>query len=206
MTEFFQSILGFFVTWWGAALLAALDTSMLFFLPFGVDAVVIFLAARDDQWFWIYPLLATAGSLAGATFTFWIGRKLGDHGLERLVSERRLERVRCKVKDSGAIAMAMAALLPPPFPLTPFILTCGALDVSKWRFFGTFGAIRLLRFGLEAVLARIYGERVLRVLQSDAFQTVVIGFVVIAVIGTIISGVLLWRGTRSKKKQQPSPA
>jgi len=204
VTGFFQSIFGFFVTWWGAAVLAALDTSMLFFLPFGVDAVVIFLAARDDQWFWIYPLLATGGSLAGATFTFWIGRKLGDHGLERLVSERRLERVRCRVKDSGAIAMAMAALLPPPFPLTPFILTCGALDVNKWRFFGTFGAIRLLRFGVEAVLARIYGERVLRVLQSDAFQTVIMGFVVIAVLGTIVSGVLLWRGSRSKKQLSPA--
>jgi membrane protein YqaA with SNARE-associated domain len=200
VTAFFQSILGFFVTWWGVALLAALDTSMLFFLPFGVDAVVIYLAARDEQWFWIYPILATAGSLAGAAVTFWIGRKIGDVGLERLVPERRLERVRCRVKDSGAVAMAVVALLPPPFPLTPFVLTCGALDVNKTRFFATFGTVRLLRFGLEAVLARIYGQGVLRVLQSDAFQMVVVGFVVIAVLGTIISGVLLWRSTHSKPR------
>ena len=200
MTGFFQSIFGFFVTWWGAAVLAALDTSMMFFLPFGVDAVVIYLAARDEQWFFIYPLLATAGSLAGAAFTFWVGRKIGDHGLDRFVPERRLERVRCRVKDSGAVAMAVSALLPPPFPLTPFILTCGALDVNKWRFFATFGTVRLIRFGVEAVLARIYGARVLRVLQSDAFQMVVIGFVVIALLGTIISAVLLWRSTQSKRQ------
>jgi membrane protein YqaA with SNARE-associated domain len=191
--------LGFFLTWWGAFLMAALDTSLLFFLPFGVDAVVIYLSARDEQLWWIYPILATAGSLMGATVTFWIGRKLGDVGLERIIPERRLQRVRCRVRDKGAIAMALPALLPPPFPLTPFILTCGALDVNKFKFFGTFGAIRLLRFGLEALLARVYGAGILRILQSDAFQTVVIGFIVIAVVGTVLSAVLLWRSTHERR-------
>ncbi len=191
--------LGFFLTWWGAFLMAALDTSLLFFLPFCVDAVVIYLSARDEQLWWIYPILATAGSLMGATVTFWIGRKLGDVGLERMIPERRLQRVRCRVRDKGAIAMALPALLPPPFPLTPFILTCGALDVNKFKFFGTFGAIRLLRFGLEALLARVYGAGILRILQSDAFQTVVIGFIVIAVVGTVLSAVLLWRSTHERR-------
>src|SRR5687768_2639653 len=172
---------------------------MLFFLPFGVDAVVIYLAARDEGLFWLYPLLATAGSVLGAGATFWIGKKAGDAGLERYIPERRLERIRCRVRDSGAVAMAIPALLPPPFPLTPFILTCGALDVNPWRFFGTFGAVRLLRFGAEAVLARIYGRGILRVLQSDTFQMVVAGFIVIAIVGTIVSVVMLWRGSRHSR-------
>jgi membrane protein YqaA with SNARE-associated domain len=196
---FFQSILGFFITWWGAFLLAALDTSMLFFLPFGIDAVVIYLAARNEELFWLYPLLATAGSLTGAGVTFWIGKKVGEVGLERLVPERRLERLRCRLRDSGAVAMAVPALLPPPFPLTPFILTCGALDVNRWRFFATFGAVRLVRFGAEATLAMLYGRSVLRVLQSDGFQFVVIGFVVAAVIGTLASAVVLWRQTHDTR-------
>ena len=103
--------------------------------------------------------------------------------------------------------MALAALMPPPFPLTPFILTCGALAVDPLRFFVTFGAVRLLRFGAAAVLARIYGPGILRVLQSDAFQTVIIAFVVVAVAGTVISGILLWRSTRDKRpRERPSPA
>jgi membrane protein YqaA with SNARE-associated domain len=199
MTTFFYSIFGFFLTWWGAFLMAALDTSMLFFLPFGIDALVIFLAARNPELFWIYPILATAGSIAGAAVTFWIGRKAGEHGLERFVSTRRLDRVKCKVNESGAIALAIPALLPPPFPLTPFILTCGALDVNRWRFFITLGVVRLLRFGAEAVLARVYGRGVLRVLQSDVFQIVVIGFVVIALAGTIVSAIVLWRSTHHKR-------
>jgi membrane protein YqaA with SNARE-associated domain len=195
VTGFFQSIFGFFLTWWGAFLMAALDTSMLFFLPFGIDALVIFLAARNPDYFWIYPLLATAGSLAGAAVTFWIGRKVGEVGLERMVSHRRLDRLKCKVNEKGAIALALPALLPPPFPLTPFILTCGALDVHRTRFFVTFGTVRLLRFGCEAILARLYGRGVLAALQSDAFQLVLTAFVVVAVAGTIVSAVLLWRST-----------
>ena len=191
--------LSFFLTWWGAYLLGALDTTMLFFLPFGIDALVIYLAARDGMFFWIYPMLATAGSITGAAVTYWIGRKFGEMGLEQFVPARRLERFRARVQKQGAVAMASAAVLPPPFPLTPFVLTCGALEVDRWIFFGTFAAMRLIRFGSEAALARLYGRGVLRVIESDSFQAVIIGFIVVAIIGTAISGAMLWRSTRQPR-------
>lgn len=194
-----MKLLGFFLTWWGAAVLAALDSSMLFFLPFGIDTVVIYLAARDETLFWIYPILAAAGSVIGASVTFWVGHKAGEVGLERLVPERRLRRIRERVRSSGAIAMAAAALLPPPFPLTPFVLTCGALEVDRRLFLITFGSARLLRFGVEAVLAHLYGRRIVQVFESDTFQTVVMWFVWIAVLGTIISAVLLWNNTQRQR-------
>jgi membrane protein YqaA with SNARE-associated domain len=192
-------ILGVFLTWWGAAILAALDSSMLFFLPFGIDTVVIYLAARDATFFWAYPMLAAGGSVAGAAITYWIGHKAGEVGLERLVPEPRLRRIRDRVRSSGAVAMAAAALLPPPFPLTPFVLTCGALHVDRRLFLLTFGAARLLRFGVEAGLARLYGRGIVRVFESDQFQTVITGFVWIAVIGTIVSAVMLWRKTQTHR-------
>ena len=191
--------LGFFLAWWGAYLFGALDATMLFFLPFGIDALVIYLAARDGTFFWLYPLLAAAGSVTGAAVTYWIGRKIGEMGLERFVPARRLERFRTRVQKQGAVAMACAAVLPPPFPLTPFVLTCGALEVDRWIFFGTFAAMRCIRFGAEAALARMYGRGVLRFIESDSFQTVIIGFIVIAIIGTVISGAMLWRNTRQPR-------
>jgi membrane protein YqaA with SNARE-associated domain len=196
MGGLFRSVFGFFLSWWGTYFIAALDASMVFFLPFGVDAVVIFLAARNEHLFWLYPLLATAGSTTGAAVTYWIGKKIGDVGLHRFVPARRLERLQCRVREAGAVAIALPALLPPPFPLTPFVLTCGALQVDPWRFFTTFAGIRLLRFGAEAGLAALYGRGVLRVLQSDTFQNIVVGFIVVAIVGTTVSAVLLWRSTR----------
>jgi membrane protein YqaA with SNARE-associated domain len=195
----FPHVFRFFLTWWGAYMLGALDASMVFFLPFGIDALVIYLSARNGMLFWIYPLLATAGSVTGAALTYWIGHKGGELGLERLISRERLERFRKRVQKGGAVAMAVPALLPPPFPLTPFVLTCGALNVNRWIFFGTFTVMRLIRFGSEAVLARIYGRGVLRLLESDGFQRVIFGFVILAVFGTIVSAVMLWRSTRQPR-------
>ena len=182
-------------------MIAALDATMLLFLPFGVDAVVIYLSARNEDLFWLYPLLATAGSMAGAATTYWVGKKIGDVGLDRYVPERRLNRLRCRVRDSGAIALAVPALMPPPFPLTPFILTCGALNVNPWRFFSIFGAMRLVRFGIEAGLAVVYGRGILRILESDRFQMVIAGFIVVALIGTAASAVILWRSTHESRVQ-----
>ena len=176
--------------------MAALDASLVFYLPFGVDALVIFQAARNERLFWVYPLLATAGSLAGAAITFWFGRKAGESGLERFVPARRLEALQRRVRNGGAVAMAIPAFLPPPFPLTPFVLTCGALAVSPRHFFTTFAIARLLRFGSEAILARMYGAGVVRLLESDQFRMVVVGFIIVATIGTIVSAWLLWRSTR----------
>jgi membrane protein YqaA with SNARE-associated domain len=165
-----------------------------------VDAAVIYLAARDDERFWIYPLLACAGSSFGAALTYWIGKKIGEQGLSRFVPERRLARLRKRVKDGGALAMAVPALLPPPFPLTPFILTSGALQVDPRKFFVTFAAVRLLRFGAEAVVARSYGRGVLSVLQSDTFRAVVFTFVFVAVVGTMVSAALLWARVRASPR------
>jgi membrane protein YqaA with SNARE-associated domain len=193
--------LSYFLSWWGAFLLGALDSSLVFFLPLGIDTLVIYLAARNEDLFWLYPLLATAGSITGAALTYWIGRTAGEAGLERLVPKRRLERLQSRVRESGAIAFALPALLPPPFPLTPFILTCGALQVDWRRFFITFGIARLARFFVGATLARLYGRGILRVMESDGFRMVIVGLIVVAVIGTIVSGAMLWRSTR-----RPRPA
>ena len=192
----FFSFFNNFLTWWGAILLGALDSSLFVFVPFGNDAVVVYLCARDPSLFWLYPLLVTAGSVAGAAGTYLIGVKIGDAGLSRFVARRRLERLRNRVKDIGALAMGLSAILPPPFPMTAFVLTSGALKVGMRRFFLVFTVARLIRFGIEAALARRYGASVLRVLQSDVAQQIVIGLVILSIVGTVVAIVQAWRSTR----------
>src|SRR4051794_35488463 len=115
-------ILSLFVSPIGIVVFAALDSTLFFNLPLGIDAAVIILSARMRNLAWVVPLLATCGSVAGAWVTFWMGGKIGENGLDRYVSTRRLERMRRKIRDSGAIALAVLDLIPPPFPFTLFVL------------------------------------------------------------------------------------
>jgi len=203
MRAFFASIFAYFLSPFGLLALAALDMSMLFFLPFAVDAGVIILTARGPDAALLYVGMATAGSLIGGAITFWIGRRAGEHGLERFVSARRLDHIKGRVRRSGAIAFALPAMMPPPFPLTPFVLTCGALAVSKTRFFLTLGIVRLVRFAVEATLAVIYGRRILNWMKSDLFQTIVIGFTIVAVVVTVAGIWTLIRQSRKADRAAP---
>jgi membrane protein YqaA with SNARE-associated domain len=195
-------VLGLFASPLGVFVLAALDSTLFFSLPFGIDAAVIILAARLGGVWWIVPLLATAGSVVGAAVTFWMGVKVGEQGLERWVPVRRLEQVRRRVRKSGAIALAVLDLIPPPFPFTPFVLAAGALAVKARMFFVTLTLVRIFRFGVEAALAQVYGHRILAWLDSDLFHTIVSLFIVIAFGLTTLSIVRIVRSTRAPRPKK----
>src|SRR5688572_29087126 len=161
MRSFFYSLLGYFLTPGGLVVMAALDSSLIFFLPLGIDFAVIILAARTPDHFWLYALLATLGSLAGAAGTFWIGRKVGEHGLSKLITPSRLDRVQRRIGRSAAVSVAALGIIPPPFPFTAFVLTSGACRVNPWTFLTALAGVRLLRFAVEAGLAARYGRRIL---------------------------------------------
>src|SRR5262245_19950614 len=115
----------------GVVILAALDSTIFVSLPFGIDAAVIILAARLQSIWWVAPILATSGSVAGAGLTFWMGVQAGEQGLKRYVASKRLARVRARIQRSGAVALAVLDLIPPPFPFTPFVLAAGALASTR---------------------------------------------------------------------------
>ncbi len=193
--------IGVFATPVGVVALAALDSTLFFSLPFGIDAVVVILAARLKGLAWVVPLLATSGAVAGAALTFWMGMKVGEKGLERYIAARRLKRIRERVRTSGAIALAALDLIPPPFPFTPFVLAAGALEVDTWRFFLTLAAARMFRFSVETALAKIYGRRILGWLNSDIFHDVVFACIIGAVALSVISLVRIVRSTRSTSRR-----
>lgn len=183
---------GLFLSAGGVFVLAALDSTIFFMFPFGIDAVVIVLAVRHPDSRWIYPILATAGSLAGTAITFWMGRKIGEMGLEKYVSKRRLNSAKAAVRKRGAIT-AVFGLVPPPFPFTAFVLASGALGVGAARFLGVLAAVRLVRFGAETLVAAHYGTSVLRWLNSDVMQEIVVGVIALAIVGSAISVYALLR-------------
>jgi len=186
----------------GVFVLAALDSTLFFTLPFGIDAAVVILSARMGRLAWIVALLATAGATAGAALTFWMGVKIGDKGLDRYVSPQRLKRIRERIRSTGAVALAILDLIPPPFPFTPFVLAAGALQVDARTFFVTLAACRMVRFGLEAALANVYGPRILAWLDSDRSHDIVTGIIVLALLLSTISLVRLLQSSRRRSRTQ----
>ena len=192
-------IVAFIASPFGIVVLAALDSTILFAFPGGIDTAVVILAARGGVFPWIAALLATAGSIGGAALTYWMGVKIGDLGLERYITASRLARIRRKVHSAGAIEMAVLDLIPPPFPFTPFILAAGALEVDVVMFFVTLAVCRLLRFGIEALLAAIYGRALLKWFESDIFHNIVIALSVLGLALTGVSIAKLFISSRSQK-------
>ena len=201
MRALFYSFLGYFLTLPGVVVMGALDSSLVFFLPLGIDFVVILLAARKPELFWLYAMLATLGSLIGAAGTFWIGRKVGEHGLSKLVKASRLSQIQKRVGDSAAVTIAALAIIPPPFPFTAFVLTSGAWHVNAWTSFITLAGVRTARFLAEGALAAYNGRALLGWMQSPTFKIAVGAMAVIAVTGTIVSAVTVYRTTRDGKRQ-----
>jgi membrane protein YqaA with SNARE-associated domain len=199
MKALFYSLLGYFLTPGGLVLMGALDSSMVFFLPLGIDFVVIILSARHPDLFWLYPPLATSGSLLGAGLTFWIGRKVGEHGLSKLIQPKRLKRIEERVSQKAAVSVAALGIIPPPFPYTAFVLTSGAFRANAWIFFMTLAGVRLVRFGVESALAAHYGRRVLAIMESRTFTVIVGVMIALAVIGTVVSAVAVYRSTRARR-------
>jgi membrane protein YqaA with SNARE-associated domain len=183
----------------GLLLLGILDSSFLF-MPLGNDLLIVGLTARNPAHWPYYVLMASAGSVVGCWFTDWVSRKGGEEGLEKRVSKRRLAYVQAQVKKRAGFALALAALMPPPFPFTPFVMVAAALKYPRVRLLGIVGACRVLRFGGEALLAQRYGSRILKGAQTPLIQGIVLGVVALSIGGTAYS---LYKWTkRSKQSQQ----
>ena len=179
----------------GILILAALDSTLFFWLPFGIDAATVVLSMRGVAPWWAVALLATGGSAAGALATFWMGRKVGDAGLERFAPSRYLASARKRIeKKTRAGVLAALSLIPPPFPFTPIVLAAGALEVKAAAFFATLAACRFVRFGIEAYLARRYGPQTLDWLESPIVENVVLAFLAV---GLALTALTLIRIVRS---------
>jgi membrane protein YqaA with SNARE-associated domain len=198
MRSLFYSFLGYFLTAPGLVVLAALDSSMIFFLPLGIDFAVIVLSARKPELFWLYDLLATAGSMIGVGLTFWIGHKVGRRGLERFVKPSRLKRIQDRVGNSAAVTIASLGIIPPPFPFTAFVLTSGAGGVNAWTFLVTLGVVRAVRFTAESALAAHYGRGILAWMHSTTFMIVIGALTGIAIVGTVVSAIALYRSSKRR--------
>ena len=82
--------------------------------------------------------------------------------LEKRVPARIFRRVRDWMESHAILAVALPAILPPPMPLSPFVLAAGALKMSRKKFMSTFTISRCVRHSLAIWLGVHYGHHVVR--------------------------------------------
>lgn len=176
----------------GLFLLSALDSSFLV-LPFGNDLLLIALVNRDrGSLIWIaYVLVSAIGSLAGVFIIDVLMRKAGEKGLERFLSQKKIEKFKAKIENKAGISVFVATLLPPPFPFTPVVMTASALQVPYGKLFGAVFVGRLVRCTTEAVLALYFGRKLIAYINSDVVTYAVYGLIAVAAVLSTLS-LLTW--------------
>lgn len=172
--------------------MSTLDSSFLV-LPFGNDLLLIALVSSNrNSWIWIgYVIVSALGSVVGVLIVDVIMRKAGEKGLERFVSAQRVEKLKQKLENKAGITVFFATLIPPPFPFTPVVMTASALQSPRGHMLIAVFLGRLLRFGIEAVLALYFGRQMIAFLNSDVVTYFVYGLIGIAVVLSTLS-VLRW--------------
>ena len=145
----------------GLFLVSIVDSS---FVPLPVpgvtDIMIVLFAAHHSNVIWLV-LIATAGSALGGLFSHMVGQAGGMAFLEKHVPSRILGPVTRWMQSHALLAVALPAILPPPAPLSPFVLAAGALNMSRKRFMIAFTVSRFVRHALAAWLGVHYGRGVL---------------------------------------------
>jgi membrane protein YqaA with SNARE-associated domain len=176
----------------GLLLLGTLDSSFLF-LPFGNDLLLIALVSSSGsrlEWI-LYVSASAVGSVIGVLLIDLPMRKAGESGLRRFVKPKRIKQLEAKMENNAGWAVFLATLVPPPFPFTPVVMTASAFQVSRKKLLGSVLLGRIMRFGLEAMLAIYFHQKLLRYMNSDLLEYLVYGFVTIASVGSVFS-ILKW--------------
>ena len=151
-----------------------------------MDVLTIWLAASRHGLWPYYALMATVGSTIGGYLTYSLASKGGKEALERKFSKKKTARVYKKFESWGFGAVAVPAMLPPPFPIVPFLLAAGALQYSKKKFLGALALGRGVRFTVVAALGAIYGKHIVSFF-SRYYKPAVLTLVALAAIGGVIS-------------------
>jgi membrane protein YqaA with SNARE-associated domain len=176
----------------GLFLLSALDSSFLV-LPFGNDLLLIALVSSGrGSLIWIpYVLVSALGSVVGVFVIDVLMRKAGEKGLERFVSETKVEKLKQKIENKAFVTVFVTTLLPPPFPFTPVIMTASALQTPRGKLLASVFVGRLVRCSIEAILALYFGRKLISYINSDVMTYVVYGMIAVAVILSTLS-LLTW--------------
>jgi membrane protein YqaA with SNARE-associated domain len=174
---------------WGVGAVALLDSSS---IPVPMDAILALYVWNDKGHFWLYCLLAAAGSAIGGLVPYGLGRAGGELFLLKRVNRERFEKIRDRFERQEFLAIVIPSMLPPPTPWKVFVFAAGVFEMRVPDFLLAVVAGRMVRWLILSLLVLNLGPGAVDVVAHHARVTV-------AVVGTLaVLGFALW--WRKKKR------
>src|SRR3954453_18750836 len=136
--------------------------------------------------------MATVGAVIGGDITYGLARKGGKEASERKLSKSRADKIFKRFEKRGFFAVAVPAILPPPFPIVPFLLAAGAMQYSRQKFVAALALGRGVRFFILAGLGAIYGRHIVKFF-TRYYKPALVVLVALAVIAGVLSLVQYYR-------------
>jgi len=176
-------------------------------LPGSTDLLLLLLVSHQGNPF-LLAACAIAGSAIGGFSTWSAGKKGGEALLRRSVPAHYRARIERCTNEHSVLSVLIPTLLPPPVPLTPFLLAAGALGVSRRHFLVAFSVARTVRYGLIAWAGVVYGRSFVHWWTTTlaGWSTAIEWTFAILLVGGIGFGIWRYRGQRAAALGPPVEA
>ena len=132
---------------------------------------------------WLF-LVVTLSSVAGSYIGYLIGQKWGRELLNKFAKPKHVAKLEALTIKYGNLGIFIAAFSPIPYKVFGWVAGMGEMNKKAFLIAGLFG--RSLRFGLEAILVGIYGQKALDAMFTFLDNEILIGIII------IVGGAALW--------------
>jgi membrane protein YqaA with SNARE-associated domain len=168
---------------WGVGAAALLDSST---IPIPMDFILAGYVWANKSHFWLYCLLAAAGSAIGGLLPYWLGRAGGELFLLKRVNRKHYEKIRARFERQEFLAMMIPSMLPPPTPWKACVFAAGVFEMRVVPFMLSVFCGRMLRWLVLSLLVLKLGPGAVDLVAHH-------GWALLAIVGGLaVIGFVCW--------------
>lgn len=173
VAEWKLAILPVLMKWgvWGVGAIAMLDSAA---IPVPIDAIIALYVWHDKRHFWVYCLIAAAGSAIGGLVPYWLGRVGGELFLLKRIERGKFDRMRDRFQRQEFLAVLIPSIMPPPTPWKIFVFAAGVFEMRVTLFLAAVALGRSVRWLIFSLLVLKLGPGAVDLVERHALPTVLI--------------------------------